>query len=274
MEHQHPSTLVPSEPTLRASGEGDRLKLPMPVKLRNGKDMQDSENVNEKRRRLYGRRQTRPLKLVHRSALEEFLPSLKIDLPELSSCDSPLSPRDFFQVPYEELCLEVGFGGGEHLFTQASQAPHQGFIGCEPYLNGVASFLKLFTSHPLQNVRLFMDDALTLLKQFEPSSLSRIFILFPDPWPKKRHYKRRFIQKDSLEILARTLKLGGLLIIATDHADYREWILQHLQECPSFKALRPLQEIFEKPANWPSTRYETKALAENRPPAYIVYEKI
>ena len=220
-------------------------------------------------RRLYGRRQTRPLKEGQHSALKEFLPSLKIDIAQASSL---IEPHSLFSQHYEEIWLEVGFGSGEHLLEQAEENPLKGFIGCEPYMNGAANFLKKFSTKALSNIRLFMDDALLLLKQLESSSLSRVFILFPDPWPKKRHHRRRFIQKDTLDELHRVLKQKGSVYIATDHADYLEWILLNFQEDHRFTPLRTQENIFEKPAKWPQTRYEQKAALACRKSAYMIYE--
>jgi tRNA (guanine-N7-)-methyltransferase len=166
--------------------------------------------------------------------------------------------------------LEIGFGGGEHLAARAEAAPLTGFIGCEPYVNGIVTLLTRIRDDCLDNIRIFPDDARTLLDALSPNSLLGAAILFPDPWPKARHHKRRLIQRPLLDALARALVSGAELRIATDDADYAAWIRVHLD---AYDALRWVAALRVRPDDWPATRYETWSLGEGRVPHYFVLRR-
>ncbi|MCA8895514.1 MAG: tRNA (guanosine(46)-N7)-methyltransferase TrmB, partial [Amphiplicatus sp.] len=174
----------------------------------------------------------------------------------------------------DETWLEVGFGGGEHLAWQAAQNPRVGVIGAEPFINGVAKLLVHVDEQGLENVRIHFGDARPLMEALPDASLSRIFVLHPDPWPKKRHYKRRMISPWFFEESARLLKSGGELRVASDIEDYVRWTLMHAQNAKDFEwtAMRA-DDWRVRPDDWPQTRYEAKSLREGRTPAYLVFRR-
>jgi tRNA (guanine-N7-)-methyltransferase len=215
--------------------------------------------------RFYGRRKGKPLKATRRALLDGLLPRLAIPRPA-----GALDPRTLFAVPPTEVWLEIGFGGGEHLAAQAAAHPTVGFIGSEVFLNGIAGALKEIDAHALGNVRLFADDVRFLLPALPKASLGRIFLMFPDPWPKARHAKRRFVGPAMLAELGRLLRDGGELRVASDHPLYVRWVLQHATAHPDFAW--PVQgpaDWRERPADGFPTRYEQKAIAAGRPPVYL-----
>ena len=165
--------------------------------------------------RLYGRRQGRPLRVGKRHLIDELLPKIAVRLAAEARPGS-LDPTTLFADPPDDVWLEVGFGGGEHLAAQAGAHPTVGFIGAEPFINGVASLLKTIDRDGGANIRILMDDARPLLAALRPASIGRAFILFPDPWPKKRHWKRRIVCRAVLDELARVLRPGAELRLATD----------------------------------------------------------
>ena len=173
-----------------------------------------------------------------------------------------------------EIWLEVGFGGGEHLAWQAAQNPEVGFIGAEPFINGVAKLLGEIDDRSLENIRICHGDARPLMEAMPTGSLSRLFVLHPDPWPKKRHFKRRMISPWFFNEAARLLRPGGCLRVASDIPDYVRWTLMHAQNAPAFKwTARQSRDWSNRPEDWPQTRYEAKALKEGRKPAYLVFER-
>lgn len=211
----------------------------------------------------YGRRRGRRLRDSQRALLDGLLPTLAID-------DAPgrLDPRGLFASGTKEIWLEIGFGGGEHLAAQAAAHPEIGFIGCEPFVNGVVSLLGHVKAHELANVRVWPSDARALLARLPDGAVGQAFVLFPDPWPKARHHKRRLIAAPFLDALARVLAPGAELRVATDDADYLEWILERLPVHPAFRLANPA-DWRVRPADWPPTRYEQKAVAAGRQPAYL-----
>ena len=215
-----------------------------------------------------GRRRGRALRPMHRRLLETRLPTL-----EIPPGDGPLNPERLFASPRRELWLEVGFGCGEHLLAQAAANPDVGLIGCEPFLNGVASALAgMETTGVWDNIRLWTEDAGALLDRLPDASLQRCFVLFPDPWPKRRHHKRRFIAPATLDRLARTLRPGGQLRLASDHGDYIRWMLLHATRHRSFQWLaQRASDWLVRPSDQVATRYETKALAGA--PYYLCFQR-
>lgn len=224
-----------------------------------------ADDATKKRVVMYGRRKGRRLRAKKAELYETLLPQLSIPKE-----DAPLDPQKLFAeknfASKKEIWLEVGFGGGEHLAAQAHAHPECGFVGCEPFINGVASLLEHVDAKKLSNVRIYADDARLLLARLPDKCLSKIFVLFPDPWPKKRHAERRFIGPANLPLLARVLKKGGELRIASDDPILQEWMIGHMQASPDFSPAPATQGgIYAKrPASWPHTRYETKSLAKKK----------
>ena len=218
----------------------------------------------------HGRRHGRPLRPARRALLQTDLPRLRIELPEIGRLD----PGPLFEPPPRAVWLEIGFGGGEHLAWQAAANPGVGMIGCEPYVNGVASLLSRVQQQKLINLRLFPDDGRYLLSCLAMASIARIFILFPDPWPKNRHHKRRLITRTTLDDMADVLEDEAELRFATDDGGYLRWTLAALLAHPAFEwtARRP-RDWRERPADWPQTRYEQKALAQGRRCAYLRFRR-
>jgi len=198
--------------------------------------------------------------------MTDFLPTVAVNLSE--AC----SPDALFPSPWRELRLEIGFGDGERLIEQATLNPDVAFLGCEPFLNGVAKAIAAIDDRGLTNIRIHTGDARDLLAVLPAESLDRIELLYPDPWPKRRHHKRRIVSDDFLIAAARVLKRGHELRYATDIDDYCAWTLTHVGRSSDF-AWTP-----EKPsdwlipwAGWKSTRYEEKARREGRPSAYLTF---
>lgn len=226
----------------------------------------DRDTANPEQRRFYGRRKGRPLRKGQQHHLDGLLPRLAIDLPSAGKLDV----RALFQPAPEQVWLEIGFGGGEHLAEQARAHREAGIIGCEIFLNGIATLLAQIDAHDLKNVRIYPEDARDLLDALPERSLDRVFLLFPDPWHKRRHAERRFIQAANLDLLARLMKPGAEFRVASDDPIYIGWALAHLTAHPAFQwiARRP-QDWRDRPADWPPTRYEAKALRAGRKPAYF-----
>jgi len=229
------------------------------------------------RSRLYGRFQGRPLRAAQKRVLQDLLPRLAVSLPPGGG---KLDLRSLFGPEQSRYWLEIGFGGGEHLAWQAAhQAELQspvGLIGVEFYLNGIAAFLRQIEgTAAAARVRLYQGDARDLLAALPDQSLERVFILFPDPWPKKRHHKRRILQAAVLDRLAEVMLSGAELRVATDDRDYLRWILERLQAHPKFNwTARGPEDWRERPADWPQTRYEQKALAAGRRGTFLRYIRV
>lgn len=205
-------------------------------------------------RRLYGRRQGHKLRMGQAALVEELLPQIAV--PE----DGPLDATRLFGDA-RPLEFEIGFGGGEHLAWQAANRPGTGFIGCEPFLNGVVGALSHVRDQGLANVRLHMGDALTVLERLPDASLERVYLLHPDPWPKARHAKRRMMNDGPVDLFAAKLKPGGEFRFGTDHAIYlRHALMVMRRHTDQFEWLCDKPQDFQKrPGGWPETRYEAKA---------------
>ena len=219
-------------------------------------------------RRLYGRRQGHKLRDGQAGLVERLLPELSV--PE----DVPLDARTLFGDA-RPLELEIGFGKGEHLAAQATARPDHGFIGCEPFLDGVVGALMHVDKNSLTNVRLHMGDALEVLERLPNASLDRAYLLHPDPWPKARHAKRRFMNHGPIGMIAAKLKPGGEFRFGTDHPVYCRWAMIVMGARPDFRWLaeRPADFLI-RPDDWPQTRYEGKARAEGREVWYFRYRRI
>ncbi|MFA5040361.1 MAG: tRNA (guanosine(46)-N7)-methyltransferase TrmB [Bdellovibrionales bacterium] len=217
--------------------------------------------------RLYGRRKGRPLHTRKKLLIQELLPKLLIPLKE----NTRTPPYEFFKdAKPAPVWMEVGFGGGEHLAAQAKLHPDTLFIGCEPFVNGVAGLLDAIDREKLENVRIFNNDARIMLDALSDSSIDKCFILFSDPWPKKRHAKRRFVGPDNLERLARVLKPGGLLRLASDHPSLIEWMHECLSIHPDFVCDYAHDT---PPPDWVPTRYQEKAIKAGRKPFFMDYRR-
>ena len=213
------------------------------------------------RQRLYGRRQGHALRAGQLHNIEDRLPRLRAPL------DGPVG---FTNPGLSATWLEIGFGGGEHLAGQIAANPNIGFIGAEPFVNGMASLLG--KTDPTQDFRLMLwdQDARLLLPRIPPQSLARAFLLFPDPWPKKRHHKRRFVAQDSLAMLHAALKPGAEFRVATDIADYADWTMIEVMRHGGFDwPVGRADDWRLPPADHIRTRYETKALKAGRKPVYL-----
>ncbi|HEX6957036.1 MAG TPA: tRNA (guanosine(46)-N7)-methyltransferase TrmB [Ferrovibrio sp.] len=223
------------------------------------------------RRLIYGRRRGRKLSPTRESRFETWLPRVGFALPPP---DRPLDPATLFGAPKQAYWLEIGFGDGTHLWTLAQQHPEIGFIGVEPYLHGVAKLVMRIADAAeaggyADNIRILTDDARLLLKALPDASIARGFVLFPDPWPKKRHNWRRIVNAETLADWARLLPPGGELRLATDVPDYQRWMLRHVLAEPRFGWLAERSADWrQRPADWPASKYEQKAIAAGRRPQY------
>ncbi len=220
-------------------------------------------------RRIYGRRQSHRIRPARKRLLEERLPELQIHIPDDGS---PIPLGEVQNPKCSQHWLEIGFGGGEHLAEQAEANADALLIGCEPYVNGVARLLSLIDGR--DNVRVVIDDARLLLKALPSASLDKIFVLFPDPWPKVRHQKRRIVNPETLSDMARVLKTGGELRLATDIMSYARPMLFSALADGHFEWLaeRPA-DWRNRPNDWPGTRYEEKARNAGRSPVFFRFRK-
>ncbi len=228
--------------------------------------MSEHSDGPESRDHLYGRRKGKPLSPRRTGLMATFFPERAIDIeappPEGLAALFPHAPARVF--------LEIGFGAGEHLIAAATADASAGFIGVEPYLNGMASAVAAIHDLGLANIRLFDGDAARLLDWLPPASLDAVDLLYPDPWPKKRHWKRRFVSDENLDRLARALKPGGLFRFASDIASYAQWTLAHTLRHPAFVWTAERADDWRLPfPGWPGTRYEAKALSQGRRPTYL-----
>ncbi|MBW3097648.1 tRNA (guanine(46)-N(7))-methyltransferase TrmB [Pseudohoeflea coraliihabitans] len=232
--------------------------------------------MNEPRRQrateaFFGRRKGKHLRDSQRQAMAELLPRIGLDL------DTP-PPRDLaglWPVAIDTIRMEIGFGAGEHLLHRVSENPRTGFIGVEPFVNSMGKFLLALQDRNPDNVRVYTDDATRVLDWLPSASLDRIDLLYPDPWPKKRHWKRRFVNPANIERFARVLKPGGSFCFASDIDTYVNWTLQHLIADQRFDWQAQSAADWQTAwAGWPGTRYEAKAIREGRTPAYLSFVRL
>ncbi len=218
---------------------------------------------------LYGRRKGKALRPHQANLIDELLPQLSLDL-----SDRILDARALFTPSISDVWLEIGFGGGEHLIETAASSPDVGLIGCDPFVNGVAKVLAAIGPRCLTNVRLHPGDAADVLDRLPKASLGRVFLLYPDPWPKRRQHKRRFISNESLRDLARVMRPGSELRFATDIDDYAGWTLARILRSPDFLwAAKTSADWIESWPGWRETRYEKKARASGRRPVYLTFTR-
>jgi tRNA (guanine-N7-)-methyltransferase len=222
-----------------------------------------------RRRTLYGRSKGKPLSAHRAGLVHELLPRLKIERAQLAE------PAQLFEFAPDEIRLEIGFGGGEHLARCAAESPSVGFIGCEPFLNGVAKLLAAIEAGGLGNIRVHMGDARALVEAMSPASLSLIYLLYPDPWPKRRHMKRRIVSNETVALFARVIKRGGEVRFATDIDDYAGWTLRRFAVSADFLWRAACADDWRKPwPGWRATRYEAKARAAGSASAYLTFERV
>lgn len=215
----------------------------------------------------FGRRKARKLRNQSQKAYTDLLPLVKID-----------QPKKPFETQFPEVWLEIGFGGGEHMLEQLAHNPSVAMIGCEPFMNGVAKFLTHLSPEDYHRTRIWHEDVRYLLETLPCPYFQRAFILFPDPWPKKRHHRRRLMTNEFMAKLWPTLKEGALLYIASDDVSYVEQIQDVLYTYPNLIlcdgpcSANPL-EWNPRPKGWPVTRYEKKALTQSKKCAYMLFQK-
>jgi tRNA (guanine-N7-)-methyltransferase len=218
----------------------------------------------------FGRRKGHKLRPHQADLIEHLLPHLSIDIAAPAS-----SLAELFDPSVQAMRLEIGFGGGEHLVAEAQALPGTGFIGCEPYVNGMAKILAQIEAHNIGNIRLFAGDAADLLAWLPPQSLVRIDLIHPDPWPKRRHWKRRFVQDATVKAMARVLRSGGEFRFVHDIDDYTAWTLAHLLRAPDFRWLAERADDWRLPwAGYTMTRYGRKAEREGRVANYLRFERV
>jgi tRNA (guanine-N7-)-methyltransferase len=228
------------------------------------------EGKTERRNAVFGRRKGHPLRPHQAGLMQHLLPQLAIDL----TLPAPADLRSLFHHRVEALQLEIGFGGGEHLVAQAQAHPEIGFIGCEPFVNGMAKALALIEARKPTNIRLHCGDAAELLDWMPADCLSRVDLLYPDPWPKRRHWKRRFVQDESVARIAEVLRRGGEFRFVTDVPDYAAWTLERLARSAAFSWTAERAVDWRMPWDgFVSTRYEAKAKRAGRVPCYLRFKR-
>jgi tRNA (guanine-N7-)-methyltransferase len=219
----------------------------------------------------FGRRLGKPIRPAQATALEAGRLRYGIDLS--TPPPSPLS--SLFPAPVDRVRLEIGFGAGEHLLSEVEREPSSGFIGVEPFVNGLAKAMSALAAEPRDTVRIHDDDAIALLDWLPDASIAEIDLLYPDPWPKRRHWKRRFVSRANLDRFARVLVPGGLFRFASDVDTYVNWTLLACRVHPSFAWEAEDAADWHTPyPGWASTRYEAKALREGRRPAYLRFRRV
>ncbi|WP_421914593.1 tRNA (guanine(46)-N(7))-methyltransferase TrmB [Mesorhizobium sp.] len=216
----------------------------------------------------FGRRRGKAMRPQQAAALETGFTKYRLDL----TVEAPRDLTGLFEADVAAVRLEIGFGGGEHLLHRASESPSTGFIGVEPFVNGMAKMMMAVRENPLANLRVHDDDATRLLDWLPENSLDGIDLLYPDPWPKKKHWKRRFVSPLNLDRFARVLKRGGRFRFASDIDTYVNWTLLHCRAHGGFAWQAKEASDWHRPyEGWPGTRYEAKAIREQRRPAYLTF---
>ena len=219
----------------------------------------------------FGRRKGHKLRSHQADLIEHLLPRLALDIGQ----PGPSDLAGLFDPPAGDVRLEIGFGGGEHLTAEARALPDTGFIGCEPYVNGMAKILTQIEAHNIGNIRLYAGDAAELLAWAPPRSIARLDLIHPDPWPKRRHWKRRFVQDATVAAIARVLKPGGEFRFVSDIDDYCAWTLAHLARSSDFVWTAERASDWKLPwADYTMTRYGAKAEREGRQAAYLRFLRV
>lgn len=225
----------------------------------------------QRRLHWYGRRRGHKLRPGRRALVDNLLPRLRLVPPDGGGV---IDLEGAFDRPVRDVWLEVGFGAGEHLAAQAEAHRDVGFVGCEPFVNGVAALLSEVESRNLANVRIYDDDARRLFPALPDAAFGRVFALFSDPWPKKRHHRRRFITDDTLDELARIMKDGAELRVASDHQGYVAWALERVTRHQAYLwPARAAADWRRPPPDWVETRYERKARKQGARPVYLAFRR-
>jgi tRNA (guanine-N7-)-methyltransferase len=235
------------------------------------RDSAQADAAHVPRGAFFGRRKGHRLRAHQAALIDQLLPRLALDI----RTPPPSDLSSLFDPPYPELRLEIGFGGGEHLVAEARVHAATGFIGCEPYVNGMAKILTRIEAHDIRNIRLFAGDAAELLAWLPAASLARIDLIHPDPWPKRRHWKRRFVQDATIATMARVLKPGGEFRFVSDIDDYCAWTLAHLVRSRDFSWTAERADDWRLPWHgYTMTRYGQKAAREGRVAAYLRFRRV
>jgi tRNA (guanine-N7-)-methyltransferase len=228
------------------------------------------EDSGKRRRAFFGRRKGHPLRSHQAALMEQLLPRYAINL----ACPPPADLRTLFPHSIDATRLEIGFGGGEHMVLQAETHPNIGQIGCEPFVNGMAKALALIEARGCQNIRLYFGDATEVIAWLPSASLDRVYLIYPDPWPKRRHWKRRFVQEDRIAEIARILQPAGEFRFVTDSTDYAAWTLERLTHSSAFTWTANRADDWRRPWDgFCETRYEAKAKLEGRVPCYLSFRR-
>ena len=205
--------------------------------------------------------------------METIMPVVAISDDKITASRN-LDPASLFEKPFNEIWFEIGFGNGEHLAALKEKFTNTAFLGAEPFVNGMANLMKELVGKPLDNIRVFMDDAMLLTRSLTDHSLDRIYVLNPDPWPKVRHHKRRIISQTNLDEFARVLKPGGRLVMATDVDELAEWMVTQCMNHPSFEWLAESAKDWQTPpAEWTETRYAFKGKQAGRRQTFLVFRR-
>ena len=233
--------------------------------------MTDKPHPSRSTEAFFGRRKGKPLREKQAEGLATLLPQLKLDLGN----PAPDTIESLYDFSVERMRLEIGFGGGEHLIHRAAENPSTGFIGVEPFVNSMAKLLTSVEEQGLRNIRLYDDDATQVLDWLPDASIDQIDLLYADPWPKRKHWKRRFVSQVNLERFHRVLKPGATFCFASDIDTYVNWTLIHCRDHGGFSWQAEQASDWLTPyAGWPGTRYENKARREGRSSAYLTFVKI
>ncbi|KAB0682849.1 tRNA (guanine(46)-N(7))-methyltransferase TrmB [Aureimonas leprariae] len=231
---------------------------------------EENERPRRRREAFFGRVMGKALTERQADLFETLLPGLAIDL----GMPPPRDLRSLFETAVEAVRLEIGFGGGEHLLAEADRHPQVGFIGAEAFRNGLAKMLTSLDERARPNLRLHADDATLLLDWLPAGAMVGVDLFYPDPWPKRKHWKRRFVSPRNLDRLARAIRPGGLFRFASDIDTYVDWTLQHIHAHGGFEWTARRADDWRRPfEGWPGTRYEAKAIREGRTPAYLTFRR-
>jgi tRNA (guanine-N7-)-methyltransferase len=224
--------------------------------------------ASERAGAFFGRRKGKKLRAGQDDLVQNLLPAIRV----VPGSDIP---GQFPNRQARETWLEIGFGGGEHLAAQARAHRDVNIVGCEPFVNGMAKLLAVIEQERLDNVRVWDDDVTDLLPTLPDASFDRVYILYPDPWPKRRQRKRRLVSDENLEMLARVMKPGSQLRFASDIDDYIGWVLARVLRSPHFRWTATRADDWRVPyEGWPGTRYEAKAIREGRVPSYLTFVRV
>ncbi|MBB4009472.1 tRNA (guanine(46)-N(7))-methyltransferase TrmB [Allorhizobium taibaishanense] len=232
--------------------------------------MMTTERRSRATEAFFGRRKGKPLRDQQVERMTQLLPERKLDL----STAAPADLKSLYPIPVERIRLEIGFGGGEHLAHRARNDAATGFIGVEPFVNSMAKLLAVIEDEGLPNIRVYDDDATQLLDWLPPALIDQIDLLYADPWPKRKHWKRRFVSQVNLERFHRVLKPGAIFCFASDIDTYVNWTLLHCRDHGGFEWLADSSADWLTPYDgWPGTRYEAKARREGRSSAYLTFRR-